>query len=354
MNGAAESAEGTKEAANSHGTNSRGVPEDKPTFAQSYQHEHSASQPSDFPNPDTALPSVKTEPTSATLDRIPASEGFDIKSFDGAGDIPTSKKVANLKNNGLNSRASSSDRSSPANSVKPTANKKTGSAATKKGTAKKPTNKKRKGNDMDADSVDRDRSNTPASVTSKGPGKKQSPVSVAGSPAPEAKNKKKKQKPGKKRVEEDGDESYEDESEIFCICRRPDNHTWMIGCDGGCEDWFHGKCVNIDPRDADLIEKYICESPRRSPTRTSHSNENVFQARTAASVARGSQLGNVNAVFLNVASQPVPPAKIPASTAQTSTGESSCVDTSSNSSHSPSAMSPKAWAVWAEFSLWAN
>jgi hypothetical protein len=33
----------------------------------------------------------------------------------------------------------------------------------------------------------------------------------------------------------------------------------MIGCDGECEDWFHGKCVNIDPRDASLIDKYICE-----------------------------------------------------------------------------------------------
>lgn len=260
MNGAAESAESTEAAANSHGANSRGGPEDESTLARSSQHEHSASQPTDFPNSDTALPSVKTEPSSATLDRIPASEDFDVKSLDGTSDLPTSKKVANLKNNGLNSRASSSDRSSPANSVKPTANKKSGSAATKKGTAKKPTNKKRKGNEMDADGADRDRSNTPASVTSKGPGKKQSSMSVAGSPAPEPANKKKKKKPGKKQVnEDDGDESVEDENEIFCICRRPDNHTWMIGCDGGCEDWFHGKCVNIDPRDADLIEKYICE-----------------------------------------------------------------------------------------------
>jgi len=57
------------------------------------------------------------------------------------------------------------------------------------------------------------------------------------------------------------DEDDDDGNEIFCICRRPDNHTWMIGCDGGCEDWFHGKCVNIDPRDAELIDKYICQFP---------------------------------------------------------------------------------------------
>lgn len=262
MNETAGSADGTEAAVNSHGTNSGHVPQQESSSAGSSQHERPASQHNDFPNPDTALPSVKTEPTSATLDRIPASEDFDIKfsSFDGASDLPTSKKVANLKNNGLNSRASSSDRSSPANSVKPTSNNKTGSGATKKGTAKKPPNKKRKGNDADSDIVDRARSNTPASVTSKGPGKKQSSVSVAGSPAPAAKSKKKKQTSRKKQVDQDGDESYEDENEVFCICRRPDNHTWMIGCDGGCEDWFHGKCVNIDRRDADLIDKYICES----------------------------------------------------------------------------------------------
>ncbi|KAI9852371.1 MAG: hypothetical protein M1838_000893 [Thelocarpon superellum] len=46
--------------------------------------------------------------------------------------------------------------------------------------------------------------------------------------------------------------------DIFCICRRPDDHTWMIGCDGGCEDWFHGKCVSIKEEDGDLIDKYIC------------------------------------------------------------------------------------------------
>lgn len=52
--------------------------------------------------------------------------------------------------------------------------------------------------------------------------------------------------------------SEEDPNVVYCICRRPDNHTWMIGCDGGCEDWFHGKCVNIKREDEGLIDKYIC------------------------------------------------------------------------------------------------
>lgn len=101
--------------------------------------------------------------------------------------------------------------------------------------------------------------------------KKQGSASVAGSPAPESRTKRKKgakkRKAPKKAAakeeeheEEEEEEASTDENELFCICRKPDNHTWMIACDGECDDWFHGKCVNIDPKDADLIDKYICES----------------------------------------------------------------------------------------------
>ncbi|KAI3137513.1 hypothetical protein CBS147325_7218 [Penicillium roqueforti] len=212
-------------------------------------------------NQDTPLPSVKTEPTSSTLDKFPASNDLDTNSLglDGTSDYATSKTVANLKH-GLTSRASSSDRSSPANSVKP-ANKKPTTNTSKKGTAKKPAAKKRKVNDPDADSLDGRRSNTPVSRASKTPAKKQNSVSIAGSPAPEEKKKpqkKKKKGPKPPTAQENDDSDSFDKNAIFCICRRPDNHTWMIGCDGDCDDWYHGKCVNIDPRDADLIERYIC------------------------------------------------------------------------------------------------
>jgi len=50
----------------------------------------------------------------------------------------------------------------------------------------------------------------------------------------------------------------EDADQLYCICRRPDNHTFMIACDGGCEDWFHGKCVDLKKEDENLIDKYIC------------------------------------------------------------------------------------------------
>ncbi|PTU21347.1 hypothetical protein P175DRAFT_0530843 [Aspergillus ochraceoroseus IBT 24754] len=201
---------------------------------------------------------VKTEPSSMNLDKVPLSEETrGLPQLDGADfpeEHPTPRKVASLKNQG-NSRASSSDRSSPALSIKPGAGpaKRPASAATKKGIGKKSI-KKRKLEDQDNESVSSRRSNTPlSSRPSKTPGvKKQSSASISSSPAPES-----KRKFTKKTAAEEDDDS-DDNDEIFCICRRPDNHTWMIGCDGGCEDWFHGKCVNIDPRDSELIDKYIC------------------------------------------------------------------------------------------------
>lgn len=220
---------------------------------------------------DKSGPQVKTEPSNVTLDKVPASEEIDSKSIlsqvDGSNlpsEHPTPKKIADLKH-GRGSRASSSDRSSPANSVKPSSSgRKSTPSGGKKGTAKKSAAKKRKITEEDAESVDGQHSNTPSSRASKTPGvKKQGSTSVAGSPAPEGKKKGARTKRGAKKAaskeeENDGEEASTDENELFCICRKPDNHTWMIACDGGCEDWFHGKCVNIDPKDADLIDKYIC------------------------------------------------------------------------------------------------
>ena len=57
---------------------------------------------------------------------------------------------------------------------------------------------------------------------------------------------------------QDGDDD-DGNSELFCICRKPDDHTWMIACDGPCEDWFHGRCVNMDEEKGALIDKYFCE-----------------------------------------------------------------------------------------------
>ncbi|OJJ85485.1 putative PHD transcription factor [Aspergillus glaucus CBS 516.65] len=214
---------------------------------------------------DATEPQVKTEPDAMNLEKLPASEDADAKpalgQLDGAdlpNEHPTPKKIANLKH-GLTSRASSSERSSPANSTKGAATGRKSTGGGKKGTAKKSTAKKRKVNDQDTESVDSRRSNTPSSTrASKTPAvKKQGSASAAGSPAPVPVPQRKPKKSKKAAKNGDGDDDDDDDG-VFCICRRGDNHTWMIGCDGECDDWFHGKCVNIDRRDADLIDKYIC------------------------------------------------------------------------------------------------
>ncbi|KAL2373967.1 hypothetical protein RJ035_004653 [Blastomyces gilchristii] len=213
-------------------------------------------------------PDIKTEPPTPTLESIPSSSTADIPVQ--TKEPWTPRKITDLKRESI-SRASSTERSSPATSTKAAgpspgpSTKKRPASSTKKGTStKKPTTKKRKLNPNDTERVDGTasplrRSATPVSSrASKAPAaknRKQSSLSVAGSPAPESKKAAKATEP---QEEEDDVDEVEDPSELFCICRKPDNHTWMIGCDGGCEDWFHGKCVKIKQEDADLIDKYIC------------------------------------------------------------------------------------------------
>lgn len=57
--------------------------------------------------------------------------------------------------------------------------------------------------------------------------------------------------------EEEEEESGSDQG-IYCICRGPDNHRFMIACDR-CEDWFHGDCIGMDKYTGEnLVQRYIC------------------------------------------------------------------------------------------------
>ncbi|GEQ67043.1 hypothetical protein JCM33374_g706 [Metschnikowia sp. JCM 33374] len=47
--------------------------------------------------------------------------------------------------------------------------------------------------------------------------------------------------------------------ELFCVCRKPDlDGELMISCDG-CEEWFHTKCMKIDPDYTQLLDKFYCK-----------------------------------------------------------------------------------------------
>ena len=57
---------------------------------------------------------------------------------------------------------------------------------------------------------------------------------------------------------DDTDQDMED-SKIYCSCRTAWNNQFMIQCDF-CQEWYHGKCVNITPTDALNIDKYKCSA----------------------------------------------------------------------------------------------
>jgi COMPASS component SPP1 len=127
----------------------------------------------------------------------------------------------------------------------------------KKGTAalKKPASKKRK-LDTEVDSNLNPRSTTPSSRTGKqAPSKGGRKGSQAGTPALESSP----APDNSSQIHASEDEAdSSDDNTLYCICRKPDNHRWMIGCDGGCDDWFHGSCVDMAQADEDLVDKFIC------------------------------------------------------------------------------------------------
>jgi hypothetical protein len=49
----------------------------------------------------------------------------------------------------------------------------------------------------------------------------------------------------------------EEEEEVYCLCRKPDNGDFMIGCDF-CNEWYHGKCVGVSRKQAGDIKRYSC------------------------------------------------------------------------------------------------
>lgn len=184
-------------------------------------------------------------------------------------------RASSVETNTFSTPAPTAGKKRPAPEMAPTQT----TASKKKGTAKpRPlnTSAKRAKTEIDtfaeASTALRSPSGTPVSSRASKPPtapkfKKQPSMSLASSPAPSdrmsiapASDNEAEDEGGQPYIpiEEAAENEPDDDNEVFCICRKGDNHTWMIGCDGGCEDWFHGRCVNIQERDGDLIDKYIC------------------------------------------------------------------------------------------------
>ena len=54
-----------------------------------------------------------------------------------------------------------------------------------------------------------------------------------------------------------------DDSTVYCLCREPWQGRFMIQCDG-CDEWFHGACVDITPTEALSIDEYQCGICKRN------------------------------------------------------------------------------------------
>jgi COMPASS component SPP1 len=215
-------------------------------------------------------PKIKDEPMNTPKEGTPVKDALlRRQSTQGDKDVDenTLKAIEAAKNDfglrGTKQKATPSIEEPPPSSSAATAgdesrSKKRPAPKVKKGqaTVKKPPSKKRKVDDASSDarlSPSRGNKST-AQRAAGGAGKKSksNTPALGSSPAP-----------GSVVSGGDNESAYasdddSDVNDVFCICRKGDNHTWMIACDGGCEDWFHGKCVNILEDDGELIDKYIC------------------------------------------------------------------------------------------------
>jgi COMPASS component SPP1 len=252
---------------------------DEPTTTQIREPEPMDTAPLPVPAPEalpeqpSPPPAIKDEASATPRETSPSTTV--TQSFERQPSITTEnmdqetrKAIEALKQNDLGLRtkrtasiAESVTSPSEAKPVPPPSKKRsvpTSSSVKKKGTAalKKSSSKKRK---LDTDAESNARSTPPSSRPSKSSksGKKGSqagtPVAES-SPAPDNSS--------QVGADEEDGESSEDTS-LYCICRKPDNHRWMIGCDGGCDDWFHGSCVDMVQSDEDLVDKFICPNCER-------------------------------------------------------------------------------------------
>ncbi|XP_053684780.1 death-inducer obliterator 1-like [Sabethes cyaneus] len=97
----------------------------------------------------------------------------------------------------------------------------------------------------------------------------------------------------------ESDESWNSEDDpdrLWCICKQPHNNRFMICCDV-CEDWFHGKCVNITKAMGQQMEEDGIEWTCPNCLKTKHEKQQpkmteflVSSSSSAPSVERTAQV----------------------------------------------------------------
>ncbi|XP_022111688.1 uncharacterized protein LOC110990915, partial [Acanthaster planci] len=59
-----------------------------------------------------------------------------------------------------------------------------------------------------------------------------------------------------------GKESGSPAKEAYSFCRKPDDGNFMIQCDG-CDEWYHGQCVNVPPEDGMAMDNLSNRGERK-------------------------------------------------------------------------------------------
>lgn len=189
---------------------------------------------------------VKTEITDPIAEiTLPSDQPRSQLSTEPTQEAENSKSVADMEPMSVPVPADSSNQNTPSKPQPATSRKR---PAPKKGTATtvKPAAKKRK--------VEKANNSIPNPTL---PAHSGTPASSRASKTP-APMGRKQESVTPQRSSSIADDDDDDEDGVFCICRGPDDHTWMIACDGPCEDWFHGRCINMTEKESQLIEKYFC------------------------------------------------------------------------------------------------
>ncbi len=238
-----------------HGPSDTGHAEDAPVTSQTSQHSPQPRLPTQAPD---TLPTpseqveVKTEITDSASD---LKSTFVQPSVPAPGSSsapePNPETEASISTADMKPKASPapSNASAKNSMLKPQPASSRKRPAPKKGTATavKPAAKKRK-IDKPVEAVEK---SSPLA-------RHATPTSSRASKTPAPKNRKQESATPQRSSSIANDDDDDDEDGVFCICRGPDNHTWMIACDGPCEDWFHGRCINMTEKEGELIEKYYC------------------------------------------------------------------------------------------------
>ncbi|KAI4177150.1 MAG: hypothetical protein LQ343_000632 [Gyalolechia ehrenbergii] len=201
------------------------------------------TQESSNPPTQSEQAQVKTEATDSTPKLTPPSNEpsahiIPQSSSEPKQEVESSKSAADMAPKSSPVPAESSAQKP---SLKPQPNPSRKRPASKKGTATtvKPAAKKRK-----VEKANNSTPNPPLPVRSSTP----TPSRASKTPAPKGRKQESVTPQRSSSIANDDDE--DDEDGVFCICRGPDDHTWMIACDGPCEDWFHGRCINMTEKES--------------------------------------------------------------------------------------------------------